>query len=587
MANSSGGSGGKNPLAALGSAKAKGIIALVLVGVLLVASIVGSIASFIGMLIGSEDEEQNQDYQETYLFVRATDKETGEPISNMNIHLEQILENKDSDGNSNKKTHETPLLGIKYKKNDFDPQTYDLGPTDKDGIASTLYNVAGMISGFNYPCPAQFKPDAKGRPTVYYKVLKQGNTFYSQTDGPSQDKHHNRYKGNMGIAKLNPTAAKKDHYKNGQPDATDTWHIVARLNATSWIPYNTYCYIANDKGYDWGSGIVEDNGGGAKGADVDCYAPYTKYFSPYIDDSSIAGHSSTDTLNCMHKWLKACGVPTNIDFFHGHGTVYLMGSNSSESQKAGKAIWNQINKAESQPWPGTTAAVPGSPGTTVKDSGSSEKASDIGEVYKITAKTSGKDAKYKADTGLRKIDMAKVRGATSQDTGIVVVCGISPKFNLTFWMETRSSSDGVDLSGINVHAPQYITVSAGGKNTCHADGTPIFSGSALPNCASWVWGRYYDFHGKGPGRVFKGGAKLTSLSQLHSGDYIQWGGNGDHVAFVEQVSSSGVLISESGKTYCRLNKQKHKPHPYYQTGTYTSIDALLKHSHGRPMQVVH
>jgi len=258
--------------------------------ILLLIMMLSTVLQVIFLLFSDDDDESDTAGMSTttYLYVQLLDADN-KGIQNATVHLKQDT-----------------------SKN---PTEYQLGPTDKDGIASMVMPIGGNAK-FTYPCPPEFKPDSSGRPTVYFKVYHHGNTFYSQGS-------NHGYGSGFGFSQI---SAKQDHLtsQEGKPAASDTWHILAkqgRGNKSNGMCYDEVCYVAQKGGYDYGTGIIEDWGSGltGNGADIDCYAPYTKYY---------AGGESMKSLNA---WLADMGIPSGTSFAHGDGTVYIMGKSEADS----------------------------------------------------------------------------------------------------------------------------------------------------------------------------------------------------------------------------------------------------------------
>lgn len=514
------------------------------VAVLLILAIGASAGLNIAILFNDEEDEDESDGMSTvtYLYVQlmqGSKDKPGKGIAGANVVLKQQI-----------------------KK---DPAEYTLGPTDKDGIASMVLPTGGAAK-FTYPCPPEFKPDSKGRPTVAFKIYHKGNTFYSQGT-------NHGYGSGFGFSQI---SAKQDHLtsQEGKPAASDTWHILAKQGSGSHsngMCYDEVCYVAQKDGYDYGTGIIEDWGSGltGNGADIDCYAPYSKYYS-----------NGQDNYSGLMKWFKAMGVPTNTSFAHGDGTVYVMGKDEADSKAYGKKIREQITANGGQPWPGTTPADPRTGG----GSSSGSKGEDT-SAYTVSYKKGG------TSSGSSKVSWGSITSGTQDNPYIVSASGYFYKF----WTVTVTNGTGItgqDIPGLNseeelkAHPEANENHGVGrqlykGINYYNHDTREVYTGCALPDCTSWVDLRVYETQGRHVSHpIYKESARLTAVSQLKVGDYIEYIGSRKHVAYIEAVNGDTVTISESGQSYYGQNLKAGLPHPWYQVGTYQGIAGLQGHHPG-------
>lgn len=108
----------------------------------------------------------------------------------------------------------------------------------------------------------------------------------------------------------------------------------------------------------------------------------------------------------------------------------------------------------------------------------------------------------------------------------------------------------------------YIHTSNGGLNQCIEIDTS--TGSCLPNCVGYAWGRAYEILGTKP-KLSKGNAKNWYSYNKNGGYYsygstpklgaiMCWGGN--HVAVVEKIEGNYITISESSYGGARFNVVK-------------------------------
>lgn len=108
----------------------------------------------------------------------------------------------------------------------------------------------------------------------------------------------------------------------------------------------------------------------------------------------------------------------------------------------------------------------------------------------------------------------------------------------------------------------YIHTSNGGLNQCIEINTS--TGSCLPNCVGYAWGRAYEILGKKP-NLSKGNAENWYSYNKKGGYYkygstpklgaiMCWGGN--HVAVVEKIEGNYITISESSYGGARFNVVK-------------------------------
>lgn len=108
----------------------------------------------------------------------------------------------------------------------------------------------------------------------------------------------------------------------------------------------------------------------------------------------------------------------------------------------------------------------------------------------------------------------------------------------------------------------YIHTSNGGLNQCIEINTS--TGSCLPNCVGYAWGRAYEILGKKP-NLSKGNAEKW-YSYNKSGGYYKYGStpklgaimcwSGNHVAVVEKIEGDYITISESSYGGARFNVVK-------------------------------
>lgn len=108
----------------------------------------------------------------------------------------------------------------------------------------------------------------------------------------------------------------------------------------------------------------------------------------------------------------------------------------------------------------------------------------------------------------------------------------------------------------------YIHTSNGGLNQCIEIDTS--TGSCLPNCVGYAWGRAYEILGKKP-NLSKGNAK-NWYSYNKDGGYYSYGStpklgaimcwSGNHVAVVEKIEGNYITISESSYGGDRFNVVK-------------------------------
>lgn len=541
----------------------KVVTAIIVAIVLVVLAIASSIASLI-MMITSDDDGEGASTT-TYLYVqlmKGSKDSPGKGIEGANVVLKQQIKD--------------------------NPAEYTLGPTDKDGIAFMVLPTAGAAN-FTAPCPSEYKPDSKGRPTVNYcKVIKRGATIYSQQrPHGSGSSFHGGYGKGFGWARL---SAKSDHLSSqeGKPAPSDTWHIGAIQMPVSdssgnsdGLYYHELTYVSQAQGYDYGTTLIEDCGSGLAGnhAVMDIYEPYTKYYGWH--GSSNYG----DSMASLTPWLKAMGL-SGVDF--GNGQVYVLGNSKDESIKAGKKIRSQITANGGQNWPGLTPAVPGSMG--VGNSGKKGESKENTDAYKVVYQ--------KSETNSASSDLSWQAMASGTKESPYIVSGSG--YFYKFWTVTVTNGTGLtgqDIAGLNSESELQSKPEANenhgtgrakyhGISTYNHDTLSVYTGSSLPNCTSWVNLRAYETSGKQvTHRIYdRPSSKVKSVSDLQVGDFLMYGNS--HVAFVEAINGDSVTISESGKTYYSQNKSAGLNHPWYQVLVLQGVSGLKAH-HSGTLSVVH
>jgi len=242
------------------------------------------------------------------------------------------------------------------------------------------------------------------------------------------------------------------------------------------------------------------------------------------------------------------------------------------------------------PWPGTTPADPRTGGD------GSAKANDksVDKYYVSYSKDgsiSDKDGKIKLNDCISHV---------KEDPLVVKADNHTYKF----WCETVTNGvgGGGDLAGLNSEADlqakpeananygvgrsKYHGISTYDYDNSHGSGKPLYTGSALCNCTSWVNLRAYETCGKQVGHPIysRPSTRVTKVSDLNVGDFVRYGNQ--HVAFIEAVDGDSITISESGQTNYIINKKAGSTHPWYDVVTVNGVKGLQAH-HSGTLYVIH
>lgn len=400
-----------------------------------------------------------------------------------------------------------------------------------------------------------------------------------------------------------------------QNSPSDTWHIAGYLpNSGNSVKMNvgTLVYCVSSSGCSYGAAIIGDNGNGSGGGSMaDLFMPFNKYYGKYgitqhgpNDDGGHVGEGHNLSYRKAVVWAyvqsKGIGDPqawNNAVYSNNpDNKLYKLDDSGDQINGQPRGMALKQMSLQDQAWP---AAMTGG-------ASSSSSSGASGSYYRVSTEMSGKSGYKLADDdkgssvhglGTDMFDISSCYGSEA----VVNPGKISgqSKYVLLFWItvETAGATGAGDLSGVDVTAPQYIENNHGGINPmrCDARHIPVAAGSgpnkyipckgsALPDCTSWAWGRYYDVHhialqGGGwpsnPGQNNKG--TLKKVKGPVAGGFVTWSG---HIAFIESVNGGNIMISESGSTFCNQNVNKGLPHPWYQVVTFNSVGSLAAHIKG-------
>lgn len=532
MANSSGGNGGKSPLAQLGTFKGKAIVALVLVAVLLVVSIAGSIASLIGMLVASEDEaEDGQLYTETRLYVRALQGKWDDNAKHAmekgkkNVPIEQLKVQL-------KPEAATRPDGSKLKD---DRSLIDFDPTDSEGYSYITLDSSGagvltMGTGNDAYYGMQ-----NGRPTKHYTLLGKGRyTFYdsySYLDADDTAYGHTYNLNNSKPAYVGFAGLKEGHVSKEKNSASDSWHVMGLMPGSNLAGQSNYkaamarkksshpalLYAYSPNGFSYGTGIGIDTGYGKASQLADLYLPYNKYYGKY----GISHHASDDTggkrrgpnnvngvqgapySQTIYKYFKSLGVDPKKAYEQtwdkNVNELYELDDSGDKigGKPRGQALKKMMEK--DQAWPTTMT------GGKVKQDAKTDD-DKMNDYYFLACKLTDEGAKkygsgkyhnwygeHTADHRLSKIE------ACSRSDPYVVKCGngATGEWTLLFWTEVVTvGAEGGSLNGDfsdwnKVDNKNFCSNRGGGGINPYMvrHGKPGNKHcNALPNCVAYAWG---------------------------------------------------------------------------------------------------
>lgn len=403
-----------------------------------------------------------------------------------------------------------------------------------------------------------------------------------------------------------------------QNSASDTWHIAGQLHNSKnnvAMPEGTLVYCVSSNGCSYGAAIVGDKGNGSGGGSMaDLFMPFNKYYGKYgltqhgpNDDGGVVGEGPNLSYRKAVVWayVQSKGVADpqawNNAVYADNPDNKLYKLDDSGDQLNGKPRGQALMQMalQDQAWPSTMTGGASAGGSS--DTGatyyrvSTEMSTGSGSGFKLTDDGKGSSAH---GLGTDMFDISTCYGSEAV-VNPGKIAG-EPKYVLLFWTTVEQVGAGVsgaDISGVDVTAPQYIENNHGGLNPmrCDARHIPVKADSgpnkyipckysALPDCTSWAWGRYYDVHHvalKGGSWPSNPGANNRGLKRVNSpvaGGFVTWSG---HIAFIESVQGNKITISESGSHFCNQNVNKGLPHPWYQVVTFNSVKDLAAHIKGQ------
>ena len=576
MANSSGGNGGKNPLAQLGTFKGKAIVALVLVAVLLVVSIAGSIASLIGMLMASQDDG-GETYTQTLLHVRASnlDLNTGKyvPVPNLEISLVQKKPPKDKDG----------------KK--MDPQQIGFPSTDEKGEAETVLNTGGN-GAFTYTDGISLDPE--GRPTDYIDIVKgkgYHTTMYDNssvsTGSQGSDTGQSDYSYNLdsdkpaGINMCGGTI----HPTKEPNSPSDTWHIVGVTKSNKealqklffngskdgqkayygdgYGYYGSYLFVFNEQNpsCSYGTAVAADVGGGADSRTIgDLWMPAYKYYG--IKGLKGTG-AETATVrrgkkNAWVQYLASKGISYPKDMNNPPSTIYVLDHGQKGSR--GYQLLHAMQKNQRWIFGGGSASL------------GNDKDNDK---YVINFKGEHGNDLIRTPMELSKVYTDETSPYIVHEVSVRAVFRGEMKFE--FWTTTETIGGDSAVTGSIANPPNL-------KNKGYSHPPNPFE---LYQCTWYCWGRIYETTGKAPQFTVNNNRNGCYWYQKLKGEKLgqnprpgsimclkdnnsEKDGNPGHVAFVESVADGGssITISEGGNSYWRKGNRPNVQTIKRKNGTY-------------------